>query len=184
MRVVARLVTMAALALSAVGVWAADANKVLHVASQDISGLDPQQISDLYSVRVAQQIFEGLYEYSYLADPVRVIPNTAAALPEIGDDGRRWTIRLRKGIRFSDDPVFEGKPRELVAADYVYALKRWLDPNLKAGGDATLTDLIVGARAAVDAARKPGTHFDYDAPIEGLRAVDSHTRCSLSSKID
>jgi len=175
MRVVARLVTMAALALSAVGVWAADANKVLHVASQDISGLDPQQISDLYSVRVAQQIFEGLYEYSYLADPVRVIPNTAAALPEIGDDGRRWTIRLRKGIRFSDDPVFEGKPRELVAADYVYALKRWLDPNLKAGGDATLTDLIVGARAAVDAARKPGTHFDYDAPIEGLRAIDSHT---------
>ena len=175
MRAIARLVTVTALVLSAVGVWAADANKVLHVAFHDISGLDPQQIGDLYSVRIAQQIFEGLYEYSYLADPVRVVPNTAAALPEIGDDGRRWTIRLRKGIRFTDDPVFKGKPRELVAADYVYALKRWLDPNLKAGGDATLTDLIVGARAAVDAARKPGTRFDYDAPIEGLRAIDSHT---------
>jgi len=93
--------------------------------------LDPQQISDFYSVRIAQHIFEGLYEYSYLADPVRVIPNTAATLPEIGDDGRRWTIRLRKGIRFSDDPAFKGKPRELVADDYVFALKRWLDPNLK-----------------------------------------------------
>jgi ABC-type oligopeptide transport system substrate-binding subunit len=92
----ARLVTMVALALSAVGVWAADANKVLRVASYDISGLDPQQISDLYSVRIAQQIFEGLYEYSYLEDPVRVIPNTAAALPEIRRRRPRWTIRLRQ----------------------------------------------------------------------------------------
>ncbi len=38
-----------------------------------------------------------------------------------------------------------------------------------------LTDLIVGARAVVDAARKPGARFDYDAPIEGLRAVDRYT---------
>ncbi|MET0732320.1 MAG: ABC transporter substrate-binding protein, partial [Casimicrobiaceae bacterium] len=70
---------------------------------------------------------------------------------------------------------FKSKPRELVAADYVYSLKRWLDPTLKAGGDAVLTDLIVGARAVVDAARTPGARFDYDAPIEGLRAVDRYT---------
>ena len=70
MKAIARLVTVTALALSAVGAWAADANKVLHLAFPDISGLDPQQIGDLSSVRIAQQIFEGLYEYSYLADPV------------------------------------------------------------------------------------------------------------------
>ncbi len=175
MRRLARIVAAAALALSAASGLAADANKVLRIAFPDISALDPQQIGDLYSVRVTQQIFEGLYEYSYLADPVRVVPNTAVALPEIGDDGRRWTIRLRPGIRFTDDPAFGGRPRELVAEDYVYSIKRWLDPNLKAGGDVTLTDLIVGARPVVDAARKPGGRFDYDAPIAGLRALDRHT---------
>jgi ABC-type transport system substrate-binding protein len=37
------------------------------------------------------------------------------------------------------------------------------------------TDLIVGARAAVDAARRPGAKLDYDQPIEGLRAIDRYT---------
>ena len=37
------------------------------------------------------------------------------------------------------------------------------------------TDAIAGARAVVDAARKPGSKFDYDAPIDGLRALDRYT---------
>jgi ABC-type transport system substrate-binding protein len=82
---------------------------------------------------------------------------------------------LKKGIRFSDDPAFKGKPRELVAEDYVYSIKRSLDPNLRGGGDPALSDLIVGARPVVDAARKPGAKFDYNAPMEGLRATDRHT---------
>jgi ABC-type transport system substrate-binding protein len=153
---------------------AADPNKVLRIAFPDITALDPQQVGDLYSVRVCQAIFEGLYELSYLEQPARVVPNTAAELPRIDEGGKRWTIRIRPGIRFTDDPAFKG-PRELVAADYVYTLKRSIDPTLKSGGDARLTDLIVGARAVVDAARKPGGRFDYDAPIQGLRAVDRHT---------
>ena len=161
----ARLLVVAALATAAAALHAAEPAKVLRIAFPDITAIDPQQIHDLYSVRVATAIFEGLYQYSYLGDPARVEPNTATALPEIGDGGKRWTIRVRPGIRFTPDPAFGGKPRELVAADYVYSIKRWLDPALKAGGDAALTDLIAGARSVVDAARKPGAHFDYDAPI-------------------
>ena len=85
-------------------------------------------------------------------------------------------MRVKKGILFADDPVFKGKPRELVAADYVYSIKRSLDPNLRGGGDPALTDLIVGARPVVDAARKPAAKFDYDARIEGLQATDRYTR--------
>ena len=96
------------------------------------------------------------------------------ALPEITDGGRTWTIRVKPGILFADDPVFKGRPRELVAADYVYSIKRRLDPNLKQGGEPALTDLLVGARPVVDAARKAGK-FDYDAKIDGLEAVDRHT---------
>jgi ABC-type transport system substrate-binding protein len=153
---------------------AADPPKVLRLGLPDIALLDPQQITDLYSGRVASAIFEGLYQFDYLASPARVVTNTAVALPEISDGGRTWMIRIRPGILFADDPVFKGKPRELVAADYVYSIKRRLDPNLKLGGEPALTDLLAGARIVVDAARKSGK-FDYDARIEGLQAVDRHT---------
>ena len=154
---------------------APDPRKVLRLALPDVTNLDPQQLTDLYSSRVANAIFEGLYQYDYLASPARIVPNTAVALPEIGEGGRVWTIRVQPGIRFSPHAAFKGVPRELVAADYVYSIKRWLDPNLKLGGEPALTDLIAGARAVVDAARKPGARFDYDAPIAGLRAIDRHT---------
>jgi ABC-type transport system substrate-binding protein len=120
-------------------------------------------------------IFEGLYEFDYLASPVRLSPLTATGMPEITDGGLTWTIHVKPGIHFTPDPAFDGKPRELVADDYVYSLKRWLDPNLHRGGDASITPLIVGARALVDAARKPGAHFDYAAPMAGLRALDRYT---------
>jgi ABC-type transport system substrate-binding protein len=178
MKVAQPLVATLALALAfavAPLAVAADPAKVLRIALPDITSLDPQQGTDLYSTRIASAIFEGLYQYDYLSSPAKIIPNTAAAMPEIGDDGRTWTIRLQKGIRFTDNSAFSGKPRELVAEDYVYSIKRWLDPNLRGGGDPQLTDLIVGARPIVDAARKPGGKLDYDAPIAGLRAIDRHT---------
>ena len=162
------------LAAATMPVPAAEPVKVLRLALPDITGLDPQQISDLYSARVVNVIFEGLYQYDYLASPAKVVPNTAAAMPVITDGGRTWTIRMQKGIRFTDDPAFNGKPRELQAADYVYAIKRSLDPNLRIGGDPALTSLIAGARPIVDAAKKNGK-FDYDAPMEGLRALDAYT---------
>ena len=154
---------------------AADMRKVLRISSSDITSLDPQQGTDLYSTRVASSIFEAAYEFEYLSTGSKVVPCTAEALPVITDDGRTWTIRLKKGILFADDPVFKGKPRELTAADYVYSISRALDPNLRNGGNPALTDLIVGARPLVDAARKPGARFDYDAPIAGLRATDRYT---------
>src|SRR6516225_9814696 len=83
---------------------AADPNKVLRVASADIDTLDPQQTQDIPSRDVQRAIFEGLYEYDYLASPPQLAPLTAAALPEIVDGGTTWTIRLKPGIFFTDDP--------------------------------------------------------------------------------
>ena len=162
---------------------AADEPKVLRLSLPDIAYLDPQQITDLYSARVAIAIFEGLYQFDYLAKPARVVPNTAVAMPEISADGRTWTIQIRPGILFASAPAFNGKPRELSAQDYVYSLTRRLDPNLKRGGDPVLTDLIDGARAVVDAAAKTGK-LDYDARIEGLQAVDRHTLRIKLTRVD
>jgi ABC-type transport system substrate-binding protein len=173
-RVVRALVTGLSL-LVAFAAAAADPAKVLHVASPDIDTLDPQQYADSPSFDIQRAIFEPLYEYDYLAASATIAPCTATALPVITDEGRTWTMHVRPGIYFTPDPAFKGKPRELVAEDYVYAYERWIDPNLRRGGDVLVTDLIVGARAAVDAARKPGGHFDYAARIEGLQAIDRYT---------
>ena len=154
---------------------AVDPGKILRVASADIETLDPHQYNDSPSFDVITAIFEGLYEWDYLASPAKLAPIGAAALPEITDGGKTWTIRMRPGIAFTDDPAFGGRRREVTADDWVYSLKRWLDPNLRRGGDPIVTNLLVGARAVVDAAGKPGATFDYDRPIAGLRALDRYT---------
>jgi len=158
----------------ALAAHAADPAKVLRIASPDIDTLDPQQFADDPSFQIIMAIFEPMYEWDYLASPPKLTPLTAAALPELTDGGKTWTIRLKKGIRFTDDPAFGGKPRELTADDYVYSIKRWMDPNGRRGGSPIITDLLLGARPVVDAATKAGK-FDYDRPIEGLTAVDRYT---------
>jgi len=173
LRIGRHLCTLLPLAFCCVAA-ATDATKILRVASPDIETLDPQQYADDPSFQVLMAIYEPLYEWDYLASPPKLTPLTAAGPIAITDDGRTWTVRLRTGIFFTDDPAFKSKSRELVAEDYVYSYKRWLDPNLRRGGAPIPTDLIIGARPVVDAARKSGK-FDYDRPIEGLRALDRYT---------
>jgi ABC-type transport system substrate-binding protein len=154
----------------------ARARKVLRYAFPVAeTGFDPAQISDLYSRTITAHIFDGLYTYDHLARPFRIKPNTAAALPQVSDDWRTWTIRLRPGIHFQDDPAFKGRPRELVAADYVYSLKRFFDPRWKSPVYASLAELrIVGLGELREAALKNRTPFPYDVEVDGLRALDRH----------
>ncbi len=112
--------------------------------------------------------------FDYLARPYRFVPNTAAAMPEISADGRTWTIRIKPGIHFADDPAFKGKKRELTADDYVYAWKRLLDPRMRAPFLWYLDGKVVGADAVLAKAKEAG-RLDYDAPIEGLKALDRYT---------
>ena len=97
------------------------------------TSFDPAQISDLYSRTVAAGIFDAPLEFDFMARPVQLRPNTAAALPEVSADFRSFTIRLKPGIFFADDPAFGGRKRELTAADYVYSIKRHYDPRWKSG---------------------------------------------------
>ena len=152
--------------------------KVLRIAfPAPESTFDPPQTnSDLYSSTLIAQILEAPLCYDYLARPVALLPQTAVALPEVADDGRRFTLRLRPGIRFADDPAFGGRPRELVAEDYVYAIKRFYDPQYNS------SDLYLYANAklpGLDALReralKSRQPFDYDTPVEGVQALDRHT---------
>ncbi len=138
------------------------------------TGFDPAVARDLYTGQVTQAIFETLYTYDYLARPVQLVPLAAAAMPEVSADGKTYTIRLKKGIRFSPDPAFGGKPRELTMADYVYAWKRLFDPRLTSPHTWLFEGKVVGLdQLAIDAKRSG--KFDYDRPVAGLSMPDPHT---------
>ena len=59
--------------------------------------LDAGNLSDAYSIGVASQIYEPLYEFKYLVRPFEMQPLTAADFPEISDDHLTYTIRIRQG---------------------------------------------------------------------------------------
>ena len=140
------------------------------------SGFDPAQISDTYSRIVTGHIFEALYGYDHLARPAKFVLLTAAAMPDTSDDFRTWTMKLRPGVFYADDPAFKGKQRELVAQDYVYAFKRFADPKVKSPLWASMENRkILGLNALRQRALDNKTPFDYDTPIEGLRALDRFT---------
>ena len=153
----------------------ADPAKVLRVAFPVAeTGFDPQATNDIYSSYVERAIFDPLYTYDILARPYKIVPNTAVALPEYSSDGLQWTIRIKPGIYFSDDPAFKGRKRELTAADYIYSWKRVLDPRVRAPQLQTFDGLFEGADALVANAKETGK-FDYDAPMPGLIALDRYT---------
>ncbi len=139
------------------------------------TGFDPVRLSDLYSRIITGHIFEALYGYDPLARPATIVPRIAVDMPEVSSDYRRYTIRIRPGVLFQDDPAFGGKPRELVAEDFVYSLKRFADPRIPSPMWAEVEGLgIVGLVELREAAKRSGS-FDYDAPLDGLRALDRHT---------
>jgi len=155
---------------------ALDANVLRVLFESAETGFDPAQVSDLYSYRVIAHIFEALLGYDPLAIPVRLVPLTAAAMPEVSADFTVWTLRLQRGIRFAADPAFNGRPRELVANDYVYSFKRIYDPALKSPGYNTLADEgILGLEELRARALRDKKPFDYDSVVEGVRALDRYT---------
>ena len=168
-------VAAATIALATGAAHAADPAKVIrHVFPAAETGFDPAGVQDLYSATIEQMLFETLLTYDYLARPAKLVPLTAEAMPEVSDNGKTYTVRVKKGIYFIDDPVFKGRKRELTAADYAYSLKRLIDPKLRSPWAWLVEGKIVGLDELAETAKKTGK-FDYDAKVEGLELPDRYT---------
>jgi ABC-type transport system substrate-binding protein len=160
-----------ALALSA----AHGAEKVLRVPFVIAeTNFDPAVVSDTYSHNIIHEIFEPPLTYDFLAQPAKLKPETAEAMPEITDGARTYTLRIRQGIYFADDPAFNGQKRELTARDYEYAMKRLIDPKNRSPNLWLIEGRVLGVEAAAAKAKKANA-FDYDAPIAGLELLDRYT---------
>ena len=163
------------LGVAAAPAHAADPSKTLRVAfSIAETSFDPGFASDAASDGIIANIFESMLDYDYLARPVKLVPRVLEAMPTVEDGGRTYLCRIRKGIVFTPDPAFKGKPRELTAADFAYSLKRHLDPAVKSPWLWLLEGKLVGGDDARAQAAKTGK-FDYDAPLAGLAVVDRYT---------
>jgi ABC-type transport system substrate-binding protein len=163
------------LALAVPG-WTAEPKVLRYAFPAAETGFDPPRVNDLYSRIVNSHLFDAPYKFDYLARPFKVKPNTAEAMPEVSADFRTWTFRIKPGIYFADDPVFKGKKRELVAADYVYAWKRPYDPAIKSPAYSNFNEEgVLGVDELRQQALKTSKPFDYDREVEGVRALDRYT---------
>jgi ABC-type transport system substrate-binding protein len=172
--VLARL-ALTAIALAGFASAAPAAQKVLRVAYLIAeTNFDPAFVADTYSNAIIAEIFESPLTYDPLARPAKLRTRTLEAMPEIADGGKTYTLRIRKGILFADDPAFEGRKRELTAADYEYTLKRLMDPKNASPSLWLIEGRIAGIEEAIAKAKKEG-RFDYDAPVAGIEVVDRYT---------
>src|SRR4051812_12676847 len=103
---------------------------MLNIAGQtnDPPTLDPALATDSYSLFVIRQLFSGLVAFD---DKLNVVPDIAAALPQVSSDGKTYTFVLRKGVRFTDG-------QEVTSADVKYSMERATDPAL-AGSQSPLS---------------------------------------------
>lgn len=154
--------------------------KVFNTISRDnIKSADPTNAYDDITLDVLQQIYETPYQYNYFADKLEIIPNLADGMAEVSKDKLTFTLHIKKGIRFQDDPCFKatnGKGREVKAQDFIYGWKRHADPKNESQGFWIWDGRVVGMNefAKKFGQGRPAKDVMND-DIEGMKALDDYT---------
>ncbi len=150
-------------------------NKLLNVPlSGEISTLDPANSYDTISASIVYQCYEQLYEYHYLKRPYTLQPLLAEGLPKIENGGKRYIIKIKKGITYHDDPAFKGKTRFVKAQDFITQIKRLAFLPTRSNGWWLFDGKIKGLN---DFRKTVGSDFNKfkTTNVEGLKALDDQT---------
>ena len=124
-------------------------------AGNGIPTLDPDLSQDVISASVINDLFEGLVSLDQSNKPV---PGVAKSW-DISKDGKVYTFHLRDNAKWSN-----GQP--VTAEDFVYGLRREMDPATGAGNNTMYTVIKNGAEIVAGKA-KPDTL--------GVKAINPHT---------
>jgi peptide/nickel transport system substrate-binding protein len=127
--------------------------------TDDVDFIDPGQTYYQMGYVVAYATQRPLYSWTP-DDSETPVPDLAEAAPELSADGRKVTVRIRRGVRFSP-PV----DREVTSADVKYAIERGFFKTVANGYAGNYFGDLVGARHGV----QPGTK------IEGIETPDDRT---------
>ena len=127
----------------------------------DIQSLEPGRIRDVYTARVAWQIFEGLVEID-----ARGQLKPALAVEWQTEDGRVWRFRLRRDVYFHPSPCLRnpGGTRVLEAADVKASFERLLRPE--SAWAFAFKDSIEGVEAFLEGKAPHVAGFRVKAPDE------------------
>ena len=121
--------------------------------------IDPHLANFAQETTMVKPLFSGLFTYD---QDLKVVPNVAAEMPTtdnggISKDGLTYTIKLRKDAKWSDG-------RAVTANDFVYSMKRAMDPKL-AGPYTSFFHVIKGAaeyNKALGTTAEPKTASDAE----------------------
>lgn len=135
------------------------------LASRDVGSLDPGASYDQFDYMVQFATQRSLMGWP--ADAEEPAPDLADGDPEISNDGRTLTFKIKPGIKYG--PPLD---REVVAADFKYAIERALMPGVANGYIGTYLNSLEGFDEAIAAVEKNPT----EAPeISGVTAPDDRT---------
>ena len=136
----------------------APVQELTYALANEPDGIDPGVTNNSFASPILNNVFEGLVDYS--SEDGSLIPGEAESW-EISEDGLTYTFTLRDGLKWSDGS-------DHTAADYVYAMKRILDPNTEAKYVDFLLDYVEGAAEYYE-----NNSIDFDTV--GVKAPDDHT---------
>jgi peptide/nickel transport system substrate-binding protein len=131
--------------------------------------LFPHRISDVISIDIANQIYEGLVRI----DPKRItnILPCIAERWEVNEGGTIYTFHLKKGVRFHNDPCFpEGVGREVRAQDFRYSFEL-LCTFAEDNALSAFRSYVKGAKEYFEASKKGKPSFE----LEGVKVIDDYT---------
>lgn len=129
-----------------------------------IRSLYPHNITEVTGHRCSNQIYEGLVELS--PKDLSIQPAIAKSW-EISEDGLLYTFHLNKGVRYHDDPCFEGgKGREVTARDFKYCFDKLCTSYDLNKGFWVFENRVKGATAYHDLAVAK-----KELPTEGVEGV-------------
>jgi len=138
-----------------------------------IKSLYPPGIIDVYSYRVATQIYEGLFKFNQ--ENLDVVEGLAESF-ELDRTGTVYNIRLRKGVLFHDDACFpSGKGREFEANDVKYCFTRLCTQptsNQNGNGFHIMDGVLKGARQYYDSTAN-GKIPSFE--LAGIQIIDKYT---------
>ncbi len=131
---------LAASALSAVPVAAQDESSLVYAIDGEISALN-NGADDLPTAEAIQWLYNGLYALDESLTPV---PDAAAELADISEDGTVWTIKLR------DDVYFQPSGQQMTADDVVFTYELANSDNCKFNPDSCLAFVTVTPEGATE----------------------------------
>ena len=133
-------------------------DQIVRLSDSEVKGLDPQKISDLSSLRVAADQFEGLTRLDARGEAE---PGLAKNW-QISPDGLTWTFVLRDKLRFSDGTGFD-------ATLFPALLRRLRAPQTAAAAKALFGNIV-----AVDAPDRNHVIITLASPDPSLPALLAH----------